>query len=144
MKLEGHRVLAGAWGTLHWDGESIAEVEKVEATIKINREDVIVGLDKDNKMTSVEGEGSFAIYHVYTRGVAKLLDAIKKGQDSRGTISAAINDPDATGGQRERVNLNNVAFNELPLVSWTKGELGKKEYSFTFTPTDTQISEAIM
>lgn len=142
-KLKGYQVLSGGFGTLHWNGEPIFEVKKVDAKVKINREQVPSGIDMDSKMTSLEGEGSFTINHVYTRGIKMLLDAYKKGMDVRSTLSVANNDPDIVGRQRERVNLSNVWFNEIMIANFARGELVEKEFPYGFTPSDAILAEII-
>ncbi|NLY09365.1 MAG: terminase [Tissierellia bacterium] len=140
---KGMRRIAGAWGTLHWDGEAVFEVEECSADIEVERGDVMVGIDVDSKMTGLKGSGSFKVQHVYTRGVKKLLDAYKKGHDPRSVLSLALNDPDAVGGQRERVNLGNVWFNKFQVAGFTKPEIVGREFEFGFTPTDSDIAEGI-
>lgn len=141
--LTGNRVISGAHGTLHWDGELIFEVKSVNADIQINREEVPFGLDIDSKMTGVAGSGEFTVMHVYTRGIKKLLDAIKRGEDPRGTLSIALKDPDAVGRQIERVNLANVWFNKLTIANFTRGEYVEKTFEFGFTPSDSDLPEGI-
>ncbi|MDO5096501.1 MAG: phage tail tube protein [Peptostreptococcaceae bacterium] len=141
--MRGNRVLSGAHGTLHWDGELIFEVKSVNADINFNREDVAFGLDMDSKMTAVSGSGEFVVSHVYSRGIKKLLDAIKKGEDPRASLSVAIKDPDAVGKQIERVNIANVWFNKMTLANFTRGEYIEKTFEFGFTPSDSDLAEGI-
>lgn len=143
MSIKGHRVLSGAHGTLHWDGELIFEVKSVNAEITFNREEVPFGLDVDSKMTAVAGSGEFTVMHVYSRGIKKLLDAIKRGEDPRSTLSVAIKDPDAVGKQIERVNLANVWINKLNLANFSRGEYVEKTFEFGFTPSDSDLAEGI-
>lgn len=141
--MKGMRVLSGAHGTLHWDGELIFEVKSVNAEVTINREDVLFGMDVDSKMTSTQGAGEFTVYHVYTKGIKKLMDAIKRGEDPRATLSVAIKDPDAVGKQIERVNLGNVWFNKMTLANFTRGEYVEKSFEFGFTVSDSDLPEGI-
>jgi len=139
----GFRRIAGAWGTLHIDGEEIFECENVEANIEPQRGDVLVMNNVDSKITGLAGSGSFTCKHVYTRGIDKLLPKLKEGHDPRFVLSIALNDPDAVGGQKERINIGNVWINNLPLANFNRSEVVEKTYEFGFTPNDVEIAEGI-
>lgn len=139
----GFRRIAGAWGTLHIDGEAIFEVESFEATVEFQRSDVHVGNNVDSKITGLAGSGQFVVKHVYTRGVQKYLDAAKAGHDPRFLASVCLDDPDAVGGQVERINIGNCWINNLPLSNFDKSEVVEKTFEFGFTPNDAEIAEGI-
>ncbi|NLY20130.1 MAG: phage tail tube protein [Tissierellia bacterium] len=142
-QIRGNRVLAGAWGKLYVDGELLAECKSINASVEIQRADIQVGLDIDSKMTGVKGEGTFVLDHVYTRGLNRIQENIKKGIDNRLVLSSRITDPDAIGGQHETVNMGNVWVNKYDLANWAKAEAIEKEYGFGFTPTDADIAEGV-
>lgn len=139
----GYRRIAGAWGNLHIDGELIFEVENFNAEIEAQRGDVYVNNNLDSKITGLAGSGSFTIKHVYTRGIKKYLDVLKEGHDPRFVASVSLEDPDAVGGQIERVNIGNCWITKLPLSNFDKSEVVEKEYEFGFTPNDVDIAEGI-
>lgn len=139
----GFRRIAGAWGTLHIDGEAIFEVESFEANIEPQRGDVQIGLDVDSKITGMSGSGQFVVKHVYTRGIAKYLAALKAGHDPRFLSSVCLDDPDAVGGQVERINIGNCWINNLPLTNFDKAEVVEKTFEFGFTPSDAEVAEGI-
>lgn len=139
----GYRRIAGGWGTLHWDGEPVFEVTECNADVELQRGDVQINLDLDSKVTATKGSGSFKVQHVYTRGLKKLTDEYKKGHDPRSVLSIAMNDPDAVGGQRERVNLGNVWFDKITLAGFTKTEIVERTFEFGFTLSDSDIAEGI-
>lgn len=139
----GYHRIAGGWGTLHWDGEPVFEVTECNADVELQRGDVQIGLDLDSKVTATKGSGSFKVKHVYTRGLKKLTDEYKKGHDPRSVLSIAMNDPDAVGGQRERVNLGNVWFDKITLAGFTKTEIVERTFEFGFTLSDSDIAEGI-
>ena len=141
--MRGNRVLSGAFGTLHWDGELIFEVKGVNADVDVRREEVPFGLDIDSKMTGLAGSGEFTVMHVYTRGVKKLQEALIKGEDVRSTLTCSNKDPDAVGKQIEVVHLANVWFNKYTLANFTRGEYVEKTFEFGFTPSDSDIPEGI-
>lgn len=139
----GYRRIAGAWGNLHIDGELIFEVEQFEATVEANRGDVLIGNNVDSKVTGLTGSGSFTIKHVYTRGVQKYLDVLKAGKDPRFVASVSLTDPDAVGGQIERINIGNCWINKLPLSNFSRSEVVEKQFEFGFTPNDAEFAEGI-
>lgn len=142
-EFEGRRVLNGAFATLIWDGEPFAEAKNASAEVEVMREDVPTGIDMDSKMTGLKGTGSLTIFHVYTRVVNRMMKHYKDGHDVRSLLSIINKDPDATGGQQERVDFGNVWFNKLPLASFARGELIEKEFDFGFKPSECRISEGI-
>lgn len=142
-KFEAKRVLNGAFATLIWDGEPFAEVKNVSAEVEVMREDVQTGMDMDSKMTGLKGTGSLTIYHVYTRVVKRMLEHYGEGHDVRSLLSIINKDPDAVGGQQERVDFGNVWFNKLPLASFARGEIIEKEYEYGFKPSECRIPEGI-
>lgn len=139
----GFRSIAGAWGTLHLDGEAIFEVVSVEANVEVQRADVQIGINVDSKMTGLAGSGQFVVKHVYTRGVEKYLSALKAGHDPRFLASVCLDDPDAVGGQVERINIGNCWINNLPLTNFDKAEVVEKTFEFGFTPSDAEVAEGI-
>lgn len=142
-RLEGRRVISGAFGTLYWDNLPIFEVKNVEAEVEMTREDIPTGIDMDSKLTALKGSGTFTTYHVYTRHIKRLLDAYGRGIDIRSMLSVINEDPDATGRQKERVNIGNVWFNKMTLAQFARGEINEKTYEFGFTVTDSDIAEGI-
>ena len=67
----------------------------------------------------------------------------KKGKDVRSRLIISIKDPDAKGGQEERVSLDNVWFNEIALGAFTRGEGIGETFSFGFTPDDAEYESEI-
>lgn len=143
MAMQGRHQINGTWGQLWWDGELIAEISSFEAKVTVNREDVLIGLSNDSKMVSLTGEGTFSIKKMFSRNKKKMLDAWKKGEDIRTTLTGKVQDPDTPKKQSERVSINNVWFNELVLMQFEKGALSNEEYSFGFTPQDASFLDTI-
>ncbi len=142
-RTEARQYLNGAHGTTYFNGEPVFELENIQATIEIRREEKQVGMDIDSKITGMAGTGSMTINHVYDRGIRNLLNEMKKGKDPRSVIETVIADPDAPGGQRESVSLHNVWFNSIDLVNLVNGETVQKNYDFGFTPTNSDLTEVI-
>ncbi|MDF2546145.1 MAG: terminase [Anaerosolibacter sp.] len=141
-KIPGYRQINGRWGEVWLDGDLVSEIEEFESKITANREDVEMAgsLSVDSKITSLKGEGSMKLKKVYSRGVQKLLRAWQAGRDPRCQIVGKLKDPDAYG--TERVVIDNVWFNELTLMQFTKGPL-TTDLPFGFTPEDVRFPDLI-
>mgnify|MGYP001115439453 CR=1 FL=1 len=141
-KIRGYRQINGRWGQLWWDGELIAEVEDFEAKIVPQREDVEMAgeLDVDSKITSLKGEGTMKLKHIYSRGKNKLVKAWIAGKDPRSQLLGKLKDPDAYG--TESTTINNVWFNEITIMQFTKGLL-TRDFPFGFTPSDVDMPDLI-
>lgn len=139
--IKGNRVLSGVWAEVWYNGFKIAEINKIETKVTVNREDVQMGLDVDTKIVGQKGEGVLGINKVYTR-FEDVRQAINRGKDPRGTIVTKLKDPDAVGGQTERYQIGNVALSEFT-KTWEVGSIVKEEYPFAFTPSDMILLDQI-
>lgn len=139
----GRRRWNGSHGRVWWDGNLLFEATKFEAKVTADREDVLTGNSKDSKIVSLTGEGSITIKSVVNRNINRYLEEWKAGRDPRATLSGLIDDPDASGGQKERCTIDNVWFNELTLMTWEKGTVVEKEFPFGFTPEDASFIETV-
>jgi hypothetical protein len=102
-----------------------------------------MGMSMDSKLLSLSGEGTYSVNKVYTRGKKEILEAWKKGQDTRVTLVGKIQDPDSVRGQSERVTIDNVWLNDIILLQFEKGSECTEEYSFGFTPEDASFVDII-
>lgn len=134
-KIRGNRTLSGSWADVWVNGDKILEFKKVEVKVTANREDVQLDFDVDSKMTGLKGEITMTVQKAYSRYV-ETFEAWKRGEDIRCQVITKLADPDAVGGQQERYSIDNVWFNELPLVSYEKGAVIEEEISGGFTPSD--------
>lgn len=142
-KFTGERQLSGTHGKLWWNGEIVAEVTSIEATITANREDVQVGMDMDSKIVSLSGTGTFTLKKAYSRGKKAMLDSWKNGEDPRHTLHFDVKDPGAERNQRENGTINNVAFDSMVLTNFEQGTLMTEEFPFRFTPSDVEIEDEV-
>ena len=133
-QIRGNRHLSGTWGQVWYNGFLIGEMTKIATKTTVNREDVQTGIDVDTKITGMKGEGTMTLAKAFTR-FEDVREEIKRGRDPRGTIIAALKDPDATGAQTERYQIGNVALSEFGFAG-EKGRVVKQEYPFSFTPSD--------
>lgn len=112
------------------------EIVSFEAKVTPDREDVIVGQSKDSKIVSLTGEGTIVIQKVFNRGFKDYLNDIKKGHDVRVKIVATLSDPDMVNAGEERIEIDNVWFNEIDIMHFAKGEVVETEIPFGFTSED--------
>lgn len=143
VKYRGRRRWNGSHGKAWWDGELLFEIESFECKVTADREDVLIGNSKDSKIVSLTGSGTLTIKSVINRNINAYLEEWKNGHDPRATLVGLLDDPDAVDGQKERVSIDNVSFNELALMNFKKGEVVEKEFPFGFTPEDAKFIETV-
>lgn len=134
-QLQANRTLSGSFAEVWVDGARIAELSELTVTVKLQRESVQLGMDVDSKITGYSGSGTMTVKQVYTR-FYEVLEQARQGLDKRCTITTALKDPDAAGGAEERYSVNNVAFTELPFISYKMGAVNQQKLPFTFRPGD--------
>lgn len=142
-KFNGSNVINGTHGQFWWDGELVAEGASFEAKISLDREEIVIGRDKDSNLTTMTGEGTMKFDKVYSRGKKRYLEAYKRGEDPRGELMGQLKSPNAIGKQTETIILRNVWLNEIPLMSFEKGGKIEEEISFGFTPSDSDMPDEI-
>lgn len=142
-KYRGNKRWNGSHGKAWWDNELLFEIVKFEAKVTANREDVLISNSVDSKIVSLKGDITFTLKNVINRNINKYLEAWKQGLDPRATFVGLIEDPDAVDGQKERISIENVWFNEITLMTFEKGKVVEKEYTGGFTPEDSTFIETI-
>lgn len=140
--LRGNKTLSGTHGIMYLNDEAVVEFSEVTATITAEEEEVQLGLSKDRKIVALSGEGTATLKKVYSRG-KKIIENWVKGKDPRSRLIFVLRDPDAVGGQEERVSIDNVWFKSVDLVKFTKGAAIEEEFPFGFTPEDVKYEGEI-
>ena len=140
--LQANRTLSGSFAEVWVDGAKIAELSELTLTVRLQREEVQLGMDVDSKITGYAGEGTMVLKQVYTR-FYEVLEQAKNGADKRCTITTALKDPDAADGGEERYSIDNVAFTELPFMNYKMGEVNQQKLPFTFRPSDLVCLDSI-
>ena len=139
----GNRRWNGDWGKVYVNGTLIFELQSFECKVTADREDVIIGQSKDSKVVSLTGEGNITIKKVFNRGFAEYLENLKAGHDVRFNIVAVLSDPDMLKQQNERISIENVWFDDIDVMHFTKGEVVETEIPFHFTPEDLRYLETV-
>ena len=132
------QVLNGTYGEVWIDGEYMAEVTSVNAKVGAKFTDIpqVKKLTKGQKLTELEMTGTLKFNHVTSTFTRKLSEAFKAGRALPSTVISNISDPDAIGGQHERVKYMGVVFSEITLADFENGKPGEKSYPFTFDDFD--------
>lgn len=130
--MEAKRVMYGTRGMLWLDGDEIAEVESVKATLEADKIEVKMAghMASGYKVVGYKGTGSFKVHKVSSYFIKKLAPSIKAGQQVAMSLVSKLEDPDAIG--TERVMLKNVLIDSVDLINWELGKLGEEDYKFTF------------
>lgn len=136
IQYRGRRRWSGNFGRLWIDGDMIFEIQAFELKVIADRDDVIIGQSVDKKITSLTGEGTITIKKVFNRGFSRMLEDWKAGHDTRVTLVGVLKDPDMLHEGEERIEVENVVFDELDIMHFTKGEVVETEIPIHFTPED--------
>ena len=132
----GLRRWSGNFGRVWVYNSLLFEIVSFEAKVTPDREDVIIGQSKDSKIVSLTGEGTITIKKVFNRGFREYMENLKSGYDVRVKIVASLKDPDMLNSGEERIEIENVWFNEVDIMHFAKGEVVETEIPFGFTPED--------
>ena len=129
----GKRVMNGTKGKLYLDGEYVAGVITFNAKVTWTKETVYLDntIMEDQKTISGRGTGSMELEKISSFMQVKVGEKIRSGLDVRFTLRSELDDPDAYGA--ERVEIQNVSFDEVTLVNWQKGTKTTETYPFTFS-----------
>ena len=132
MAFDASKVINGTFGSVSIDGDDVANVIGLEATVSIDKEDVkqCGTLAKGHKVIGVEGKGTVKCNKTDSRFGNLISDNLANGQDTTCTIVSSLDDPDSDG--TESVQFNNCKFDKLTLADWEARKLGEESYDFTF------------
>lgn len=133
--LDATKTINGSFGYMYHDGEWLTNVTQAEATVEINKEEVMRAGTRwvGHKPTSLTGSGSmtgFKITSTLVKQVGQIADD-KKGAFVTELIMK-VDDPDAPEG-KSRVRLKAVQFDSIPLLQYEVGSLVTEETPFTFS-----------
>ncbi len=130
------QVINGSQGELWIDDDYMAETTALEAKMKLETAEVPKNrtLYKGYKVTAITGEGTIKLNKITSYFTQKILGNIKAGKATRATIISNLDDPEALGA--ERIRLNDCVFTELTLANWENGKILEEEIPFNFTDAD--------
>lgn len=135
------QVINGTFGEVWVDNDYMAEATALQATIKLDTKEVAKTrtLKKGYKVTGITGSGTLKMNKVSSYFLKKMSDSLKQGKSVRATIISNVEDPEALGA--ERVKLNDCLFTELDVINWEANTLGEESIPFSFS--DWEVLESI-
>lgn len=127
------RVINGTFGKLYFEGKLLAHAYKFQLKDSYTREKVPLcgGLRQGHKLTQIEGTGSIGMYKVNSMLATEYGERVRRGEDPELTLMGCLEDPDSYG--KECVAASGVQFDDLTIMDWEAGVLGKIECPFTFS-----------
>lgn len=130
--MKSTQVFNGSYGELWVDSYYIAEAIAVEAKLTFDKQEVSQAgkTSKGYKIVGTDGKGSIKLNKCTSYFQKKLLEPVQSGHTPSSTIVIKVHDPDAVGA--ERVQLDGVVFDELPLTSWEVKKTIEESLPFTF------------
>ena len=133
--LDPTKVVSGRFGKLFdSDGNWLTNVTAVNATVDIEKEDIIIAGTRwtGKKVVGLSGSGDFTGYMLTSELVEKIANSTKDTSGAFVTeLMYVVNDPD--NGGTYRVRLKGVTFDSIPLIQSEIGSIIEQEFAFTFT-----------
>jgi hypothetical protein len=137
MALDSSRVINGQYGEVWQDGKWLTNVQSAEATVEINKEEIMRSGTRwvGHKVTTLKGSGTIKGYKV-TSDFIKSIGSVAsdRGKPFVTELIYKLDDPEAFGA--ERVRLKSVQFDQIPLGKFDVGAIVEEELPFTFTGYD--------
>lgn len=133
IAIDPTRTINGSYGQIFHEGKWMSNLNKMEANIEINKEEVKISGRRwsGHKVMGVSGSGSIAGYMVTSElKEAAMSVAADRGVEFRTELIAVLDDPESFGA--ERVRLKGVSFDSIPLINFEVGSIVEEEWSFTF------------
>ena len=88
-------------------------------------------LEKGYKITGISGSGTLKLNKVTSYFLKKVSENLKKGKATRMTIITNLEDPEAFGA--ERIRLDDCVITELTIADWEAGKLLEESIPFNFS-----------
>lgn len=88
-------------------------------------------LEKGCKITGISGSGTLKLNKVTSYFLKKVSENLKKGKATRMTIITNLEDPEAFGA--ERIRLDDCVITELTIADWEAGKLLEESIPFNFS-----------
>lgn len=131
--MEALRAINGTYGAAYHEGKHMTNVNKVKASVEIQKEEIKFSGDRwvRHKVVATKGKGAAS-------GVKMTSDMIRlnspvansRNKSVRTELLYKLDDPEAFGV--ERVRLLNVMFDDITLANSEPGKVIEEELPFTF------------
>lgn len=136
MVLDATRTINGTFGSAYdADGNWLTNVTSAEATVEINKEEVMRAGTRwvGHKQTSLTGSGNMTGYKITNELVKKIGQIADDSQGAFVTeLVMKLDDPENADG-KTRIRLKGVQFDSIPLLSYEVGSLVTEDTPFTFS-----------
>lgn len=124
----------GHYGAIFHEGNWLANFNKAEANVEIQKEELKLSGDRwaQHKVVGLKGTGSISGFKISSELIQFNLPVTNSRNKSiRTELVYKLDDPEATG--MERIRLQNVMFDAIPLAGWEAGKAITEEWKFTFS-----------
>jgi hypothetical protein len=143
--LDATRVINGSYGEAWEDGNWLTNIQSAEATVEINKEEILRAGTRwvGQKVTTLKGSGNIKGYKITSDFIKKIGSvASDRGKPYVTELILKLGDPESWGA--ERIRLKGVQYDQIPLGKWELGAIVEEELPFTFTGYDLldEIKEA--
>lgn len=132
--LDASKTINGSYGYVYHDGQWLTNVKQAEATVEINKEEILRSGTRwvGHKVTSLTGTGSITSYKVTSQFI-KVVGAIAKdnAKPYATELIFKLADPESNGA--ERIRLKGVQFDQISLGNFEVGAIVEEELPFTFS-----------
>jgi len=138
MAFRAQNTISGKEGRLFLNGEELAYIKSLEATIEKNKSEVnIMGRRMTgHKTTGANGTGTMTFYKVTSKFIRIIRDYVKNGQDAYFTLQTVLDDK-SSGRGVERVTLYDVNIDSVKVAGLdVDSEALEEEVPFTFEDID--------
>jgi len=138
MPFRAQNTISGKEGRLFLNGEELAYIKSLEATIEKNKSEVnIMGRRMTgHKTTGANGTGTMTFYKVTSKFIRIIRDYVKNGQDAYFTLQSVLDDK-SSGRGTERVTLYDVNIDSVKVAGLdVDSEALEEEVPFTFEDID--------
>lgn len=131
-KMKANQAVNGSFGALWVDNEKLSNIKSFEAKVELNWEEVNIAEDlgTHQKFMGYSGSGTMTLHKVDSFVLKKMKDGISKGIIPEIMMVGKIDDPAAIGA--ERIQFNEVTFDEFTLMKFEQKTIGEEEVPFKF------------
>lgn len=131
-KPKANEVINGTFGAVWVNGQKFANIIQFESKLTFNYEEINIAGDPSThqKFMGYSGEGTMTFHKVDSSILKIVMSDLKKGKMPEIMMVGKVDDPAALGA--ERIQFNEVTFDEISLLKFENKALGSEEVPFKF------------
>lgn len=132
-KPKANEVINGTYGAVWVNGNKFANVKQFESKLTFNWEEVNIAGDPSThqKYMGYSGEGTMTFHKVDSSILSLIIKDLKLGKMPEIMMVGKVDDPASLGA--ERIQFNEVTFDEISLLKFENKSLGEEEVPFKFS-----------